>query len=337
MGDDDRPEGYRIPGRVHADPELETIEDDGALDAPVVRLANALLLGALRPEGTLLRVGPSPSALVEQRRAGGRWEKVLESTPAVGAAVARRFKLMASLPPHAAREAGFGFIRLSMSLEREEDFCTFVRPCTVGERVILRHVPQEQRYLFTSSRRVPEESLDPLRWQAEHAFRLARSAPTKSFGPMRELIAATEALGADGAALRMRAAWALGEAATGVGELDEALEAFTVGCQAARTHFGGEGPAYAELAERRADVLRRLGRHDPAVAILVDALAIARRVAVDDPLVAALLHALALVERDAGREEEARARYDEAIAYLTALSGADDQGVAELVAARDGG
>lgn len=330
--DDDGPEGYRTPARVRDDDDgffddLEAAADD----SPVTRAANRLMLDALDPEGTMLRIEPEGSGQpVRRKHPGQRWEVVLEPPPEGLGAIARRLKVMAALSTSVSNEPDMGFIRLVLGPGREVDFCVFVRPCTGGERLVLRNVPQATRRAIFGGLQTPPELLAELRWRSEHAFRLARGKnPRSAIAPLRELHEACLAHGSSAALLEFDFASALARILSEEGDHESALEACVAARRAAeRSH--GEGPKVAAIMMQSARVLAKLERIDDAVALGLEAVAVARRVLVEDPFIAELEADVGDLLCGAGQREAAAERYDAAVRVLTELSGPDDAEIAAL-------
>ena len=115
---------------------------DGSVQAPVIRMINALLLQALRERASDLHFEPYEQRSVVRFRIDGVLRDVIEPPRALHAALVSRLKIMASLDIAEKRLPQDGRISLKLG-DRQVDVRVSTLPTGSGERVVLRLLDKE--------------------------------------------------------------------------------------------------------------------------------------------------------------------------------------------------
>ncbi len=122
--------------------QTEEMSDLGQLkadaeDAPVIRLANLLLVNALEQGASDIHIEPFEKVLRVRYRIDGKLEETKSPPRSVLAALISRFKIMASLDIAEHRLPQDGRFRIRYK-GREIDFRTAILPCYYGEKIVMR-------------------------------------------------------------------------------------------------------------------------------------------------------------------------------------------------------
>jgi type IV pilus assembly protein PilB len=107
-------------------------------EAPVIRLVNYIILGAIKKGASDIHVEPYERAVRVRYRIDGVLYEELSPPPRLKAAIASRLKIMANLDIAERRLPADGRIRLRLSGGREMDFRVSTVPTLFGEKVVLR-------------------------------------------------------------------------------------------------------------------------------------------------------------------------------------------------------
>jgi type IV pilus assembly protein PilB len=116
--------------------DLAQIKAD-ADDAPVIRLANLLLVNALEQGASDIHIEPFEKTLRVRYRIDGKLEETKSPPRNVFAALVSRIKIMASLDIAEHRLPQDGRFRIKYK-GREIDFRTAILPCYYGEKIVMR-------------------------------------------------------------------------------------------------------------------------------------------------------------------------------------------------------
>lgn len=339
--DGGRPEGYRVPARTSSVGEVfyREILGDSAVDAigenaPAVRMANAILLNGIRARAELIRV---QTAGVEFEFAG-TWHDEVALPADMAGNVIRRLKLMASLPTEPSAEPIMADILLYLSdtAEHEVLLRVLVRPCVVGERLLVRIVPTSERaaLAWNEPDRL-EEVENQFRWELERLSRLVRiGTPTAVATAAGTLVTTARTLLPASYRVLMDVHTTLATLALESGDRDAASREIEATIEVAVT-YGARRIAIAALLQKRAELHADRGDLTGAAETLQEAaelveLCLGRR----DPYVGSLLAQKAEYQATAGHVPEALATYDEAITLVRGLTGEDDLALRALVTAR---
>lgn len=115
--------------------ESETIEDIGA---PIVKLANSILLNAINQRASDIHIEPYETTLRVRYRVDGVMYTVQTLPTKIKNAITSRLKIMSKLDIAERRLPQDGRIKLKLGKGREIDFRVSTLPCLFGEKVVLR-------------------------------------------------------------------------------------------------------------------------------------------------------------------------------------------------------
>lgn len=116
--------------------DLAQLKSD-ADDAPIIRLANLLLVNALEMGASDIHIEPFEKVLRIRYRVDGKLEETKSPPKSVLAALISRFKIMANLDIAEHRLPQDGRFRIRYK-GREIDFRTAILPCYYGEKIVMR-------------------------------------------------------------------------------------------------------------------------------------------------------------------------------------------------------
>jgi general secretion pathway protein E len=128
--------------------DLPSADDllDSAVQAPVIRMINALLLQALRERASDVHFEPYESRSVVRFRVDGVLRDVIEPPRALHAALVSRVKIMASLDIAEKRLPQDGRLALKLG-DKQVDVRVSTLPTGPGERVVLRLLDRDSAQL----------------------------------------------------------------------------------------------------------------------------------------------------------------------------------------------
>jgi type IV pilus assembly protein PilB len=112
--------------------------NDGAEDAPVIRLVNAILLNAIKKRASDIHVEPYEKSLRVRYRIDGVLHEEMKPPIQVKNAMSSRLKIMSSLDIAERRLPQDGRIKLKLGKGQEMDFRVSVLPTIWGEKLCLR-------------------------------------------------------------------------------------------------------------------------------------------------------------------------------------------------------
>jgi len=140
--------------------EMPASEDllDGAAQAPVIRMINALLLEALRERASDLHFEPYEARAVVRFRVDGMLRDAIEPPRALHAALVSRLKIMAGLDIAEKRLPQDGRIALKLG-GRQVDVRVSTLPTGAGERVVLRLLDQQAARLDLGALGMSDDTL----------------------------------------------------------------------------------------------------------------------------------------------------------------------------------
>ncbi len=116
--------------------DLAQLKSD-AEDAPIIRLANLILVNALELGASDIHIEPFEKVLRIRYRIDGKLEETKSPPKSVLAALISRFKIMANLDIAEHRLPQDGRFRIRYK-GREIDFRTAILPCYYGEKIVMR-------------------------------------------------------------------------------------------------------------------------------------------------------------------------------------------------------
>ncbi|MCG2813270.1 MAG: Flp pilus assembly complex ATPase component TadA, partial [Thermodesulfovibrionales bacterium] len=132
----------RIVGNAIGD--VEVIEDKGDAEvirevaAPIIKLANGILLNAVKAGCSDIHVEPYENSVRVRYRVDGECRVVMNLPAKIKNALTSRLKIMARLDISEKRLPQDGRIKLKLGKKREVDFRVSTVPCLFGERTVLR-------------------------------------------------------------------------------------------------------------------------------------------------------------------------------------------------------
>jgi len=137
MADDD----FDLEGLEITAGEEEAGDDvgrDEAMDAPVVRFVNKVLLDAIKRGASDIHFEPYEKTYRVRTRLDGVLKQVASPPPALSGKVVARLKVMARLDIAERRQPQDGRIKMKLSKNRAIDFRVNTCPTLFGEKVVLR-------------------------------------------------------------------------------------------------------------------------------------------------------------------------------------------------------
>ncbi len=108
------------------------------VDAPIVRLANAILVNAINQRASDIHIEPYENTLRVRYRVDGVMYTVQTLPTKIKGALTSRIKIMSKLDIAERRLPQDGRIKLKLDKGREIDFRVSTLPCLFGEKVVLR-------------------------------------------------------------------------------------------------------------------------------------------------------------------------------------------------------
>ena len=124
--------------------DVEVIEDKGDAEvirevaAPIIKLANGILLNAVKVGASDIHVEPYENSVRVRYRVDGECRIVMNLPAKIKNALTSRLKIMARLDISEKRLPQDGRIKLKLGKKREVDFRVSTVPCLFGERTVLR-------------------------------------------------------------------------------------------------------------------------------------------------------------------------------------------------------
>ena len=124
--------------------DVEVIEDKGDAEvirevaAPIIKLANGILLNAVKVGASDIHVEPYENSIRVRYRVDGECRIVMNLPAKIKNALTSRLKIMARLDISEKRLPQDGRIKLKLGKKREVDFRVSTVPCLFGERTVLR-------------------------------------------------------------------------------------------------------------------------------------------------------------------------------------------------------
>ena len=124
--------------------DVEVIEDKGDAEviredaAPIIKLANGILLNAVKAGASDIHVEPYENSVRVRYRVDGECRIVMNLPAKIKDALTSRLKIMARLDISEKRLPQDGRIKLKLGKKREVDFRVSTVPCLFGERTVLR-------------------------------------------------------------------------------------------------------------------------------------------------------------------------------------------------------
>jgi type IV pilus assembly protein PilB len=123
---------------IETEEELQEGEVVKEVDAPIVKLANSILLNAINQRASDIHIEPYENTLRVRYRVDGVMYTVQNLPTKIKGALTSRIKIMSKLDIAERRLPQDGRIKLKLGKDREIDFRVSTLPCLFGEKVVLR-------------------------------------------------------------------------------------------------------------------------------------------------------------------------------------------------------
>lgn len=144
--------------------ETEEKLDEGELikevDAPIVNLANSILVNAINQRASDIHIEPYENSLRVRFRVDGVMYTVQTLPTKIRGALTSRIKIMAKLDIAERRLPQDGRIKLKLGREREIDFRVSTLPCLFGEKVVLRILDKSNLQIDLTKLGFEQQQLD---------------------------------------------------------------------------------------------------------------------------------------------------------------------------------
>jgi len=125
-------------GDVEVIEDKEDAETIREVAAPIIKLANGILLNAVKAGASDIHVEPYENSMRIRYRIDGECRVVMNLPAKIKNALTSRLKIMARLDISERRLPQDGRIKLKLGKKREVDFRVSTVPCLFGERTVLR-------------------------------------------------------------------------------------------------------------------------------------------------------------------------------------------------------
>ncbi len=125
-------------GYVDINEEEENDLGDGAEDAPVIKLVNAILVDAIKRGTSDIHIEPYEKEYRVRFRVDGVLMEIMRPPLKLKNAISSRIKIMSALDIAERRLPQDGRIKLKMGRNREMDFRVSVLPTLFGEKIVMR-------------------------------------------------------------------------------------------------------------------------------------------------------------------------------------------------------
>jgi len=309
-----------------------TAGDDDAAE----RMANALLINALSRGATLFRFEPPDGSHWVQFKIDGHWQDEVELPTEIAGDVVRRFRVMASLPIGQPGPA-MGHILLCFDPDSESDaqMRVLVRPASMGDRMLVRVVPDDERAkLAWRIHEGTEAAEEQLRGGHERLFQMIRTAePEAATSAARSFLSNAESLLPGAYRLVLEARMLLSQLAEDADAVGSAIDEVRAAIDIAEA-LGAPPMSTSVLLEQLAELLERSGDRLSAIDARQRALTMVEAtLGHEDPYIAGVFGRLAGTLAAVGRTEEASEAYETAIRILSDLAGDDDLELREIATA----
>ena len=136
VGAEERADGVDVVEEKEDVNDISKMKSD-AEDAPVIRLANLILVNALEAGASDIHIEPFEKVLRVRYRVDGKLEETKNPPRSVMSALVSRIKIMANLDIAEHRLPQDGRFRIKYK-GREIDFRTAILPCYYGEKIVMR-------------------------------------------------------------------------------------------------------------------------------------------------------------------------------------------------------
>lgn len=137
--------------------EGEIVKD---IDAPIVKLANAILINAINQRASDIHIEPYENSLRVRYRVDGVMYTVQTLPTKIKGALTSRIKIMSKLDIAERRLPQDGRIKLKLGKDREIDFRVSTLPCLFGEKVVLRLLDKSNLQIDLTKLGFEKEQLD---------------------------------------------------------------------------------------------------------------------------------------------------------------------------------
>lgn len=137
--------------------EGEIVKD---VDAPIVKLANAILINAINQRASDIHIEPYENSLRVRYRVDGVMYTVQTLPTKIKGALTSRIKIMSKLDIAERRLPQDGRIKLKLGKDREIDFRVSTLPCLFGEKVVLRLLDKSNLQIDLTKLGFEKEQLD---------------------------------------------------------------------------------------------------------------------------------------------------------------------------------
>ncbi len=137
--------------------EEEVVEE---VDAPIVKLANKILIDAIQQRASDIHIEPYEQDLRVRYRVDGVMYTVHELPVKIKGALTSRIKIMSKLDIAERRLPQDGRIKLKLGKDREIDFRVSTLPCLFGEKVVLRLLDKSNLQIDLTKLGFEQQQLD---------------------------------------------------------------------------------------------------------------------------------------------------------------------------------
>ena len=170
---------------MDADTQYDTIDDDegdnvnlaaltkGSEDAPVVRLANMVLIDAIRKGASDIHIEPYEKSYRIRFRVDGLLMEVMRPNLKLRDSLTSRLKILAKLNIAEKRLPQDGRIKLRVNLQgrmKVIDYRVSILPCLFGEKIVMRLLDSDSLMLDLTKLGFEQESLDRWNRQIERPY-----------------------------------------------------------------------------------------------------------------------------------------------------------------------
>ncbi len=139
------------------DPNLEVLDD-----APVIKLVNQILLGAINKRASDIHIEPRADKLIVRYRMDGVLSEIMSLPRALAPTVASRIKIIAKLDIAETRKPQDGRIRMKLT-DRNVDLRVSSLPLVTGEKVVMRILDKDESQQDIDKIGMPPEILTPFK------------------------------------------------------------------------------------------------------------------------------------------------------------------------------
>ena len=156
--------------------QVEVVEDEAeedpfaAVDAPVVKLVNGILINAIKRKASDIHIEPYEKAYRVRYRVDGDLHQVMGLPLQLKSPVTSRMKIMSQLDIAEKRLPQDGRIKMKIGKRKEMDYRVSVLPTLFGEKIVLRLLDKGNLQLDMTKLGFEQSSLDKFKDAIESPF-----------------------------------------------------------------------------------------------------------------------------------------------------------------------